>query len=43
MKETEWTEFAKLAKDINKEQDQLVLPSSLYSKYDELHLDEITK
>ena len=43
VKETEWTEFAKLAKDISKEQDQFVLPSSLYSKYDELHLDEIAK
>ena len=43
VKETEWTEFAKFAKDISKEQDQFVLPSSLYSKYDELHLDEIAK
>ena len=43
VKEREWTEFAKLAKDISKEQGQFVLPSSLYSKYDELHLDEIAK
>ena len=43
MKKTEWTEFAKLAKNISKEHDQFVLPSSLYSKYDELHLDEIAK
>ena len=43
LKETEWSEFAKLANDISKEQDQFVLPSSLYSKYYELHLDEITK
>ena len=41
MKETVWTEFAKLAKDIRKEQDQYVLPSSLYFKHDELHLDEV--
>ena len=32
-----------MAKDISKEQDLFVLPSSLYSKYDELHLDEIAK
>ena len=32
-----WIEFAKLAKDISKEHDQFVLPSSPYSKYDELH------
>ena len=43
VKETEWTEFAKMAKDISKEQDQFVLPSSLYSKYDDLHLDETVK
>ena len=43
VKETEWTEFAKLAKDISKGQDQFVLPSALYSKYDELCLDEIAK
>ena len=43
VKETEWTEFAKLAKDISKEQDQFVLLSSLSSKYEELHLDEIAK
>ena len=43
MKETECTEFAKLVKAISKEQDQFVLPSSLYSKYYELHLDEIAK
>ena len=43
VKETEWTEFVKLGKDISKEQDQFILPSSLYSKYDELHLDEIAK
>ena len=43
MKETEWTEFAKLAKDISKEQDQLVAPPSLYFKYDKLPLDEIGK
>ena len=34
VKEMQWTEFAKLAKDITTEQDQFVLPSSLYSKYD---------
>ena len=43
MKEIEWTGFAKLAKDISKEQNQLVLPSSLYSKYDKLHLDQTAK
>ena len=43
VKEKEWAQLAKLAKDISKEQDQFVLPSSLYSKYDELHLDEIAK
>ena len=32
-----------MEKDISKEQDQFVLPSSLYSRYDELHLDEIAK
>ena len=32
-----------MAKDISKEQEQFVLTSSLYSKYDELHLDEIAK
>ena len=43
MKETQWTEYATLAKDIGKEQDQFVQPSSFYSKYNELHLDEIVK
>ena len=43
VKETEWTEFAKLAKDISKEQGQFALPSSHYSKNDELHLDETAK
>ena len=32
-----------MAKDISKDQDQFVLPSSLYSKYEELHLNEIAK
>ena len=40
---TEWTEFVKLVKDISKEQDQFVLPSSLYHKCDGLHRDEIAK
>ena len=41
MKEPEWTEFAELVKDISKEQGQFIRPSSLNSKYGELHVDEI--